>query len=91
MWRREPVLVALAGLNAVVVAVLTALMTLGVVDISGEQLAAVSAAVVAVSTFVGAILRANVVSPDTYETDVVEALYTPVPNDDLRGVLGDGA
>ena len=92
MWRREPVLIALAGLDAVVVAVLTALMTLGVLDIDGTQLAAVSAAVVAVTGFVGAILRAGVVSPETHELDVIDALYTPVPTDagpeGLRNLLG---
>jgi len=98
MWRREPVAVALAGLDAAVLATLVMLNALGVLDISGEQLAAISAAVVAVTSFFGAILRANVVSPDTYETDVVEALMTPVPDvprpgafgDELRGLLDEG-
>ena len=79
MWRKEPVLIALAGLDAAVVAVLTALMSVGAIGIDGSQLAAISAAVLAVTSLVGAILRGNVVSPDTYQTDVVEALYTPVP------------
>jgi hypothetical protein len=78
MWRRkEPVLIALSGLDAAIVAVLTCAMALGVLDIDGTQLAAISAAVVAVTGFVGAILRAGVVSPDTYEHDVLEALWTP--------------
>jgi hypothetical protein len=90
MWRREPVLIGLAGLDAAVVAVLSALMALDVISITGEQLAAVSAAVVAVTSLVGAVLRANVVSPETYETDVVEALMTPAPDvrPELRGYLG---
>jgi hypothetical protein len=77
MWRREPVLIALSGLDGVVVALLTTAMALGVIDIDGTQLAAISAAVVAVTGFIGAILRAGVVSPDTYEHDVLEALWTP--------------
>ena len=97
MWRKEPVLIALAGLDAVVVAVLTALMSVGVLDIDGSQLAAISAAVLAVTTFVGAILRGNVVSPATYENDVIDALYTPIPEptptdlSDLENLYGDDA
>lgn len=97
MWRKEPVLIALAGLDAVVVAVLTALMSVGVLDIDGSQLAAIAAAVLAVTTFVGAILRGNVVSPATYENDVLSALETPppaaTPNDlsDLKNLYGDDA
>jgi hypothetical protein len=77
MWRREPVLIALSGLDGVVVALLTAGMTLDLIDIDGAQLAAISGAVVAVTGFVAAILRANVVSPDTYEFDVAEAIWSP--------------
>jgi hypothetical protein len=83
MWRKEPVLIALSGLDGVVVALLTAAMTLGLLDIDGTQLAAISAAVVAVTGFVAAILRGHVVSPDTYENDVLEAMWTPVGVDDL--------
>lgn len=95
MWRKEPVLIALAGLDAVVVAVLTALMSVGVLDIDGSQLAAISAAVLAVTTFVGAILRGNVVSPETHQLEVIDALYSPIPeassNDlgSLENMYGD--
>ena len=82
MWRKEPVLIALAGLDAVVVAVLTALMSLGVIDLDGSQLAAIAAAVLAVTTFIGAILRGAVVSPETHELAVIDALFTPIPGDD---------
>ena len=79
MWRKEPVLIALGGLDAAVVAVLSALMALDVIGITGEQLAAVSAAVVAVTSLVAAVLRNQVVSPETYQMDVVDALYSPIP------------
>lgn len=82
MWRKEPVLIALAGLDGAVVGILSALMALDVLSISAEQLAAVAAAVVAVTSLVGAVLRGHVVSPDTYQVDVVEALWTPVPDAD---------
>lgn len=98
MWRKEPVLIALGGLDAAVVAVLSALMALDVIGITGEQLAAISAAVVAVTSLVAAVLRNQVVSPTTYENDVADALFTPVPEvprpasiEDLRGYLGGDA
>jgi hypothetical protein len=64
-------------------------------DLSGEQLAAISSAVVAVTGFVATILRRNVVSPDTYENDVADALFTPVPEvprpgGNLEGLLDEG-
>lgn len=67
MWRREPVLIGLAGADAAVVGVLSALMALDVLSITGEQLAAVSAAVVAVTTLAAAVIRASVYSPATHE------------------------
>lgn len=95
MWRREPVLIGLAGANAAVVAVLSALMALGVISITGEQLAAVSAAVVAVTGLAAAVIRASVVSPETYQNDVADALFTPVPEvprpgGNLAGLLDEG-
>jgi len=90
MWRREPVLIALAGADLVVVAVLTALMTLGVVQIDGSQLAAISAAVVAVTSLVAAVIRAQVTPVDTAASREIDALFTPVPgvrsNDNLEGL-----
>lgn len=95
MWRREPVLIGLAGLDAAVVAVLSALMALDVVSITGEQLAIVSTAVVTVTGLAAAVIRASVVSPETYENDVADALFTPVPEvprpgGNLEGLLDEG-
>jgi hypothetical protein len=91
MWRREPVLIALAGADLVVVAVLTALMSVGAVSIDGTQLAAISAAVVAVTSLVAAVIRAQVVPVDTAASREIDALFTPVPgvqsrNDNLEGL-----
>jgi len=97
MWRKEPVLIALGGLDAAVVAVLSALMALDVIGITGEQLAAVSAAVVAVTSLVAAVLRNNVVSPETFQMDVVDALYSEPPASgtadlsQFKGYLGGDA
>jgi hypothetical protein len=94
MWRREPVLIGLAGLDAAVVAVLSALMALDVVSITGEQLAIVSTAVVTVTGLAAAVIRASVVSPDTYENDVADALIqlpeVPRPGGNLEGLLDEG-
>jgi hypothetical protein len=90
MWRREPVLIALAGADLVVVAVLTALMSVGAVSIDGTQLAAISAAVVAVTSLVAAVIRAQVTPVDTAASREIDALFTPVPgvrsNDNLEGL-----
>ena len=90
MWRKEPVLIALAGADLVVVAILTALMTLNVVSIDGTQLAAISAAVVAVTSLVAAVIRPQVVPVDTAASREIDALFTPVPgvrsNDNLEGL-----
>ncbi len=90
MWRKEPVLIALAGADLVVVAILTALMTLDVVSIDGTQLAAISAAVVAVTSVVAAVVRAQVVPVDVAASREIEALFTPVPgvrsNDGYEGL-----
>jgi hydroxyethylthiazole kinase-like sugar kinase family protein len=97
MWRKEPVLIALGGLDAAVVAVLSALMALDVIGIDGQQLAAISAAVVAVTSLAAAVLRANVVSPESWQEDVVDALYSPIPESEkadlsqFKGYLGDDA
>lgn len=89
MWRREPVLVALTGADAAIIAVLGALMSLDVLSITPEQLAAISAAIVAVTGVVAAVLRASVVSPDTYEHDVLEALWTPTAEVFEAGEAGE--
>jgi hypothetical protein len=90
MWRREPVLIALAGADLVVVAVLTALMSVGAVSIDGTQLAAISAAVVAITSVVAAVIRAQVVPVDTAASREIDALFTAVPgvrsNDNLEGL-----
>ena len=92
MWRKEPVLIALAGADLVVVAILTALMSVGAVSIDGTQLAAISAAVVAVSSLLAGIIRAQVTPVDTAASREIEALFTPVPgvgsarNDNLEGL-----
>lgn len=76
MWRREPVLIGLAGADAVLLAILGALKALDVLSITGEQMAAVSAAVLAVTTLAAAIIRASVYSPAT-----VDAAASPDPAD----------
>ena len=89
MRTREPVLVGLGMLNAVAVSALVAATALGWLDLTGEQIAAVSAFVLALSGAVGAMVRASVVPTARYESDVVDALFTPVPgvrNDNLEGL-----
>ena len=85
MWRRlfrsEPVIVALAGADAVVLALLVASNALGLTSLDGSALAAISAAVVAISGFVAAVVRAAVVPVPTHQAAVDEALHTPVPAD----------
>ncbi len=96
MWRKEPVVISLlAGLDPIVIALLVALKSLGVIDLDGGQLAAISAAIVAITGVVAGILRGNVVSPETHQLEVIDALYSPVPevtpNDlsDLEDMYGD--
>jgi hypothetical protein len=79
MLKREPVAVLLAGADAVVLSVLVALNALSVTSLSGSQLAAISAAVLAVTSLLGAILRAAVVSPATHDVEVDRALHAPAP------------
>lgn len=75
----EPVLVGLGMLDAVMVSALVAATALGWLDLTGEQIATVSAFVLALSGAVGAMVRASVVPTSRYEADVVDALFTPVP------------
>jgi hypothetical protein len=80
MWRRrEPVISVLAGTDVVLIAVLSAANATGVVSLDGPQLASVSGAIVAVTGFVATLLRAMVVSPETHEFEVLEALLSPPP------------
>lgn len=65
VWQKEPVAIALAGLDGVVVAGLAMADALDWVSLQPEQTAAVSAFVVAISTVIGAVLRAAVYSPAT--------------------------
>jgi bifunctional ADP-heptose synthase (sugar kinase/adenylyltransferase) len=79
MWRKEPVIVLLTGADAAVIAVLTALMALGVMRIDGATLASISAAIVACTTLAAAVIRAHVVPVDTAAAREIDALFTPVP------------
>jgi hypothetical protein len=49
--------------------------------LDGSQLAAISAAIVAITSFAAAIVRALVVSPATNHQQVLDALYSLVPDD----------
>ncbi len=82
MWRdREPVISILLGVDAVVIAALTAANAVGVLTLDGSQLAAISATIVAITSFAAAIVRALVVSPATNHQQVLDALFSPVPDD----------
>jgi len=59
----EPVVVGVAGLDVLVVSGLSLAVSLGWVDLSGEQLAGVSAFVVALSGVVAGLVRGRV-SPE---------------------------
>ena len=84
MWRdREPVISILLGTDAVVIAALTAANAVGVLSLDGSQLASISAAVVAITSFAAAIVRALVVSPATNHQQVLDALYSPIPESDV--------
>lgn len=92
MWRKEPVIVLLTGADAAVIAVLTCLSTLGLIQIDGTQLAAISAAIIAVTSLLAAVIRAQVTPVDTAASREIDALFTPVPgvgsarNDNLEGL-----
>lgn len=77
--RKEPVLAVLGGMDAVVIAALSALVALGVLDLSGEQLAAISGAVVAVTGVAAAVLRGVVWSPESHAEEVLDALFADPP------------
>ena len=88
--KREPVIAGMVGLDVAVAAVLSALVGLGVFDLTGEQVGQVVAAVVAVSGVVAGVLRARVTPTLTAAEDTlaayVEGLYQPVPDDEGRVV-----
>jgi hypothetical protein len=87
MWRRrEPVISVLAGTDVVLIALLTAANAVGVTGLDGPQLASVSGAIVVTTAFVGALLRALVVSPHTHELEVTDALFSPVPGNESGDV-----
>lgn len=90
MWNREPVLIALAALDGVVVAGLVLAGTLGIVDLPAETIAGVGAFVVAVTGMVAAILRGQVWAPESHDLAVTDALFTPTVDTGERaaGVYG---
>jgi hypothetical protein len=80
---REPVLTFLAGANGVVVAGLAVANALSWLSLSGEQIAAVSAFVVAVTTLAAAMIRRQVTPVAQAEAKAMDAymegLFQPVP------------
>lgn len=86
--RSEPVLVLLNGIAGVVNLVLVALVVTGVLDMSGEAIAAVVAAIQGGANLVGAVIRAAVVSPRTADLRVAEteaALFGAVASHPANG------
>ena len=77
--KKDPVLAVLGGMDAMVIAALTAFVALGVVDLSGEQLAAISGAIVAVTGVAAAVLRGVVWSPESHAEEVLDALFSEPP------------
>jgi hypothetical protein len=77
--KREPVAVALAGLDTVVAAGLVAANALGWLHLTEAQIAAVVAFVVAVSAVFGTVARSRVVPLDVHADAVVDALFTEPP------------
>lgn len=88
MLSREPVLVALAGLSALVAAVLAVGRAFGLVPWDAGQITAVVGLVTVMSGFVGSVLRAATVPvgqvqprvEGAYESGFQEGLWTPVPD-----------
>lgn len=79
MTSTHPVAAALAGLNVVVGAALTAATMLGWLTLSGEQVAAIVAFVATFSMWVGRIIASHTVPVVEHEAAVEDALYMPVP------------
>lgn len=67
MLKTEPVLVLLNGIAGVVNLVLIALVALGVIDWSLDQIGAVVAAIQGGANLVGAVIRAAVYAPASVE------------------------
>jgi hypothetical protein len=75
-----------AGTTLVLVALLSAAIEPEVWSLDGPQLASVSGAIVVTTAFVGALLRALVVSPHRHELEVTDALFSPVPRSESSDV-----
>lgn len=84
---REPVLIILSGLAAVLSTLLVATNTLGWTHLEPGQTAAVIAAVAAFCGLVGTAIRGQVYSAETHHVDVIHALMkeppiVPLPDED---------
>lgn len=77
---REPVLVILNGLAAVVGLVLAALVKVDVLQLDAGQVVAITAAVAGVCNLVGLAIRSTVTSPATMARYVALTLPQPDPN-----------
>lgn len=79
--RTEPVVTGILGLDAAVAAVLSAVVALGVADLTPEQVAALVAVVTALSALVAPIIRSSVrpvatsVSVEEAEQAALAGLY----------------
>jgi len=71
---REPVAVGFVGFDVFVLSLLGVLQVFGWVDLSGEQLAAVSAFLVAVSGVVGKLVRDHVMPMERFDEFRVAAV-----------------
>lgn len=78
---REPVLIFLNGIAAVMNLIFVALQLLGVVDFESDQIVGLVAAIQAVAALASMMIRSAVVSPATNAIEVKEALVTPAPPD----------
>jgi hypothetical protein len=96
MFSREPVLVGLVGLDAVVAAGLGLARVFGWLDWDAAQVGAVVGFVAVVSGFVGGVVRSLVIPVGTVRPVLREAysagfetgLFTPVPS---GGSVADGS
>lgn len=85
---REPVLVILNGLAAVLSLTLVALNALGVTHLEPGAVAATVAAVTAACNLFAAAIRAAVVPVGVHAEQVAQALATPVPGQVLAATVG---
>lgn len=95
--RREPVVSAIAGFDAVLLAGLSLAVSLGWLDLSGEQLAGVAAFVGAASAFAAKVARGLVTPVDSAELWAVQMFeegfdeaVTQVSSGVLDGIFGAG-